>query len=288
LTTHPAFHQARICRKSRPASRRRQRRCSAWPTLPRLAGCPRSSTGANAPDPGRDKAGDKPKKPEKTIDWGAYNHLLENFALIYGTDTVWDGGQRLIMKLANMAHAHGSHLVKMWKASPQRRTVLQQDVVFDPTGEADPERRINLYDGIALEPKPGNVLPLLDLIDHLLSRASEHYDECDDVKHWLLQWLAYPLQHPGAKLRTAIVMHGDEGAGKNFLFDLVASIYGKYGCLSGPGRARRQVQRLAIVQVLCGRRRGQQPPGAGAQQESAQGADHVAHGTDQPEEPAQA
>lgn len=196
---------------------------------------PDPSTGANAPDPGAggDKAGDKPKKPEKTIDWGAYNHLLENFALIYGTDTVWDGGQRLIMKLANMAHAHGSDLVKMWKASPQRRTVLQQDVVFDPTGEADPERCINLYDGIALEPKPGNVIPLLELIDHLVSRASEHYDECDDVKHWLLQWLAYPLQHPGAKLRTAIVMHGDEGAGKNFLFDLVASIYGKYGCLVG-------------------------------------------------------
>jgi len=30
-----------------------------------------------------------------------------------------------------------------------------------------------------------------------------------------------------------VVMHGDEGAGKNFLFDLVASIYGKYGVLVG-------------------------------------------------------
>lgn len=196
---------------------------------------PDPSAGANAPDTGAggDKPAGKAKKPEKTIDWGVYNHLLENFALIYGTDTVWDGGQRIIMKLANMAHAHGSDLVKMWKASPQRRTVLQQDVVFDPTGKADPERCVNLYDGIALVPKKGNVGPLLDLIRYLTSRASDDADDCDHIMHWLLQWLAYPLQHPGAKLRTAIVMHGDEGAGKNFLFDLVASIYGKYGCLVG-------------------------------------------------------
>lgn len=198
-------------------------------------GAPDPSTGANASDVGAggDKPGGKPKKPEKTIDWGVYNHLLENFALIYGTDTVWDGGQRIIMKLANMAHAHGSDLVKMWKASPQRRTVLQQDVVFDPTGKADPERCINLYDGIALVPVKSSVGPILDLIRYLTSRASDDEYECENIMDWLLRWLAYPLQHPGAKLRTAVVMHGDEGAGKNFLFDLVASIYGKYGCLVG-------------------------------------------------------
>lgn len=198
-------------------------------------GTPDASAGANASDAGAggDKAGGKPQKPEKTIDWGVYNHLLENFALIYGTDTVWDGGQRLIMKLANMAHAHGSDLVKMWKGSPKRRTVLQQNVVFDPTGKADPEICVNLYDGIALVPRKGPVGPILDLIRYLTSRAAEDAEDCDHIMHWLLQWLAYPLQHPGAKLRTAIVMHGDEGAGKNFLFDLVASIYGKYGCLVG-------------------------------------------------------
>src|SRR5205085_4828808 len=45
--------------------------------------------------------------------------------------------------------------------------------------------------------------------------------------------LAYPLQNLGAKLRTAIVMHGDEGAGKNFLFEAWLEIYGKYGLLVG-------------------------------------------------------
>lgn len=200
------------------------------------------SAGANAPEPGAGgdrsaPASSKPPKParkaEKTIDWGKFNYLVERFALIYGTDTVWDGGERIIMKLANMAHAHGGDLVKMWKASPQRRTVRQEDVVFDPTGKADPERCINLFDGIAMEPHEGPVTPIMELIRYLTSRASDNADEADAIMHWLLCWLAYPLQHVGAKMRTAIVMHGDEGAGKNFLFDIVAAIYGKYGCLVG-------------------------------------------------------
>lgn len=189
--------------------------------------------GANASDVGAGGGVKPAKKQEKTVDWGLYNTLLEHFALIYGTDTVWDGSQRLIMKLANMAHAHGSDMVKMWKGDLRRRTVLQQDVVFDPTGQADPVRCINLFDGIAMQPTEGETGPIIELIRYLTSRAHEDYFESDKIMHWLLQWLAYPLQHVGAKLRTAIVMHGDEGAGKNFLFDLVASIYGKYGCLVG-------------------------------------------------------
>lgn len=194
---------------------------------------PDPSSGANASGAGAGGDAKAAKKREKTVDWGLYNNLLENFALIYGTDTVWDGTQRLIMKLANMAHAHGSDMVKMWKGDARRRTVLQKDVVFDPTCSCDTDRCINLFDGIAMVPKEGDVNPILDLVRYLTSRSHEDYFDSDKIMHWLLQWLAYPLQHVGAKLRTAVVMHGDEGAGKNFLFDLVASIYGKYGCLVG-------------------------------------------------------
>lgn len=178
-------------------------------------------------------AGDKPKKPGRTIDWGKYNYLLANFALIYGTDTVWDGANRLIMKISNMAHAHGSDMVKMWKASETRRTIMPADVVFDPTESCDPEQSVNLFGGITLEPKEGDCKPIIDLIYFLTSRASTDSNECDAIMHWLLCWLAYPLQHLGTKLRTAVIMHGDEGAGKNFLFDLWVEIYGKYGALVG-------------------------------------------------------
>ncbi|MFC5498147.1 primase-helicase family protein [Caenimonas terrae] len=158
---------------------------------------------------------------------------MANFALIYGTDTVWDGANRLIMKIANMAHAHGSDVVKLWKASADRRTIMPADVVFDPTGSCDEETCVNLFGGILLEPEKGDVQPVLDLVRFLTSRASTDADECDNIMHWLLCWLAYPLQHMGTKLRTAVIMHGDEGAGKNFLFDLWVEIYGKYGALVG-------------------------------------------------------
>lgn len=177
--------------------------------------------------------GGKPKKPGKTIDWGKYNFLLENFALIYGTDTVWDGVNRMIMKISNMAHAHGSDMVKMWKASEGRRTIMPSQVVFDPTGTVDEAECVNLFGGIELEPAAGDVKPFLELGRFLTSRASDNPDEADQIFHWLMCWLAYPLKRPGTKLRTAVIMHGDEGAGKNFFFECVLEIYGRYGALVG-------------------------------------------------------
>lgn len=184
-----------------------------------------AANGAEKPVQGR--------KKEKTIDWGKFNHLVENFSLIYGTDTVWDNSERMIMKISNMGHAHGSQLVAMWKASEKRRTIRADELVFDPTMTCDTERFINMYEGMAMVPKKGNVNPMLDLISFLVSRATPDEAETGDVMHWLLCWLAYPLQHPGAKMRSAVVMHGDEGAGKNFLFETVVQIYGKYASIVG-------------------------------------------------------
>lgn len=199
---------------------------------------PPPEQGANAPDAGDggEKGGGKGGGGggrNKFIDWGKFNFLTENFALIYGTDTVWDGSTRTIMKIAAMAHAHGSDYVKMWKGSENRRTVLQQDVVFDPTCTCDAERCVNLFGGLVMEPAEADVEPMLKLVRYLTSRAGDSADECDEIMHWLLCWFALPLQQPGTKLRTAVVMHGDEGAGKNFLFELMLEIYGEYGALVG-------------------------------------------------------
>lgn len=202
------------------------------------AGDPQSSvSSADASTSGIGEAGaakPKPekKKPERVIDWGKFNLLVERFSLIYGTDTVWDDGDRIIMKIGNMAHAHGSDLVRMWKTTEKRRTVRLHDVVFDPT-ETCGDHCVNLFGGMVMEPEAGNVEPILDLVRFLVSRTSEDEVERDEVMHWLMCWIAYPLQNLGTKLRTAVIMHGDEGAGKNFLFDLVVDIYGEYGVLVG-------------------------------------------------------
>lgn len=199
---------------------------------------PAPSKRESAPETGKGKKAkdDDGKRPEKVIDWGKYNTLIEKFALIYGTDTVWDGGTRTIMKIANMAHAHGSDMVRMWKASENRRTVMPSDVVFDPTNTCDPRRCINLYDGFAMEPtkcKPAEVDVMLELLRHLCDNCATTDQSIEAVMHWVLCWLALPLQRPGAKPRSALVFHGPQGTGKNLFFDVIRSVYGKYGVMVG-------------------------------------------------------
>src|SRR5262249_39670251 len=65
---------------------------------------------------GDGSAGSASKRKEP--DWTHFHNLLDRFALIYSTDTVWDEGTGLIMKISAMAHAHGADYVRMWKGRP--------------------------------------------------------------------------------------------------------------------------------------------------------------------------
>lgn len=48
-----------------------------------------------------------------------------------------------------------------------------------------------------------------------------------DQATWVARWLAYPLLHPGAKMATALLVGGAQGAVKNLLFEkVVGPMYG--------------------------------------------------------------
>jgi putative DNA primase/helicase len=66
---------------------------------------------------------------------------------------------------------------------------------------------------------------LLDLLEYLCGGEPN----AREVYLWVLKWLAYPIQHPGAKMRTALIFHGGQGAGKNLFFEAMMAIYGEYG-----------------------------------------------------------
>jgi putative DNA primase/helicase len=171
------------------------------------------------------KAKPEKQKPQRPVDWDAF---FKRFTLIYPTDTVWDAVERKIVKIAHVKIAFGDGVVKAWLDSPSRRMVMQEQVVFDPS-EKCPEECINLFNGIELKPVAGACTKLLELLQHLCGEADQ--DQCP-VMDWVLKWLAYPLQHPGAKLETAVVMHGAaEGTGKNLFFRAVRAIYGEYASL---------------------------------------------------------
>jgi putative DNA primase/helicase len=150
--------------------------------------------------------------------------LLANFTLVYGTDTAFDEPRRCIIGLGPLRSAAGKSLVRMWLEHPQRRTVLPDQVGFDPAGTSD-QVVCNLWGGWPTVAQKGDCSALLRILEHLCSRE----DKPRDVYRWVLKWLAYPLRYPGAKMQTALLIHGPEGTGKNTVFGAVRQAYGRYG-----------------------------------------------------------
>lgn len=96
-------------------------------------------------------------------------------------------------------------------------------VGFDPT-EKDASVLLNTWRGWPLLPKAGDCEKLLELIEYLCSAE----DNASEVYRWLLCWMAYPLQRPGAKMDSAVIMHGPQGTGKSTVFQAYSEIYGDY------------------------------------------------------------
>ncbi len=189
---------------------------------------PSPGDGAKAPRSG----GRGQKKEERAIDWGRYNALQADYVLIYGTDTVYDVRARMIMKVNALRLAFGSDMVKMWLNSETRRMVRPDQLVFDPSDAVDPPC-INLFGGFGCVPKEGDCGPILELLYHLCSESAATPSEVARVVDWQMKWLALPLQRPGTKMRTALVYHGAQGAGKNLFFEIMVAIYGKCGLVVG-------------------------------------------------------
>lgn len=185
---------------------------------------------APAASGGGDGTGASGKKKRKEVGdefWAKVNRLHESFVLIYGSDEVWDGEGRMLVKINPLRLAFGTDAVKLWLNNEERKMVPMDCVVFDPTMKSDPASTVNLFNGFGMEPKAGDCNLILELLYHLCG-------EDNDVYGWVLCWLAYPLQNPGAKMDTSIVMHGDEGSGKNLFFErCIARIYGEYAGVIG-------------------------------------------------------
>lgn len=109
-------------------------------------------------------------------------------------------------------------------------------VGFDPAGD-DVNCKLNTWSGWPTKPanldKPSEGCKhLLGLLYHLCSNEKNQTEALFD---WVLNWVAYPIQHPGAKMQTAVVVHGPQGTGKNRFFEAVGQIYGEYSIVLNQG-----------------------------------------------------
>lgn len=182
---------------------------------------PAAAPMAHAQGGGEAHPADADLRPIETVD-----ELMARYALVYELpDTVYDGQESKLVPLTSLRNACTSRMIaRAWMESRDKRLVRVREVGFDPSGK-DETIKCNLWGGWPTTPQAGGCETLLELLYHLCSEdanANALYD-------WVLKWLAYPIQHPGAKMKTACVFHGAQGTGKNMFFEAVMAIYGEYG-----------------------------------------------------------
>jgi len=161
---------------------------------------------------------------------GALNlEPIERYVYIDGTKDVWDREKKRRVAEGAVKMALGD-MYGMWLNSPERRVVDVENIVFDPTMTKDPNIYINTFDGLPMEPARDDAG--CENLRWLISFLCNHDQSSRD---WLVKWLAYPLQHLGAKMDTAVLAHSTmEGSGKSLLFaDAFGLLYGQYAATVG-------------------------------------------------------
>ena len=154
---------------------------------------------------------------------------LDRYVYIDGTKEAWDREKKRRLPEGSVKMALGD-AYQLWLNSPNRRVVDVDHIVFDPTMTKDPAVYINTFEGLPLEPVRDDAA--CENLRWLISFLCNHDAVALD---WLIKWLAYPLQHMGAKMDTAVLFHSTmEGSGKSLLFaDVMGELYGRYSATVG-------------------------------------------------------
>lgn len=154
---------------------------------------------------------------------------IERYVYIDGTKDVWDREKKRRIPEGAVKMALGDEY-KWWLNCGERRVVDVDHIVFDPTMTKDPNVYINTFEGLPLEPVRNDAA--CENLRWLISFLCNHDEQ---ALEWLVKWLAYPLQHMGAKMDTAVLMHSImEGSGKSLLFaDVFGQLYGQYAATVG-------------------------------------------------------
>jgi hypothetical protein len=109
----------------------------------------------------------------------------------------------------------------VWLRHKHRRQYID-GMVFDPSMQA-PADVLNLWEGFALKPKPGDWSLMRDHIRTVICDG-------DHIRFdYLIRWIARMFQHPAEQGEVAVVLKGDEGAGKGTLAKVIIRLLGQHG-----------------------------------------------------------
>jgi hypothetical protein len=108
---------------------------------------------------------------------------------------------------------------KRWMEWPRRFEL--EKITYQPGAAPVVDDKWNTWRGWGCTPKPGTIKPWKELLDFLFKDAEP------GARRWFEQWCAYPLQHPGTKLFSSVLMWGvHQGTGKTMVAYAMRGIYG--------------------------------------------------------------
>ena len=113
-------------------------------------------------------------------------------------------------------------VANVWLRHSERRQYIH-GVVFDPSGREVQDGVLNLWEGYAVKPVPGDWSLLRNHIGRII---------CDGDRvrfSYLMGWMARMLQFPAEQGEVAVVLKGGEGTGKGTLANALLHIIGHHG-----------------------------------------------------------
>lgn len=119
--------------------------------------------------------------------------------------------------------------VDIWMFSVEK--MIKETVEYAP-GESDPNK-VNMWKGWGVAPRDyeiSDLSPMLHMLEYLFERTNSDGQRITDASSlcWFLDWLAYPLQNPGKKNHTAVLLCSNhQGVGKNMIGYVMHDIYGE-------------------------------------------------------------
>jgi hypothetical protein len=110
---------------------------------------------------------------------------------------------------------------ELWRKSPERP---QYDGIgFYPPPRKAPPRVLNLWTGLAIEPRQGEWGLFGEHLLNVVCGGNQKWFE------WLLDYMAHAVQRPGEKPGSAVVLYSPaEGTGKTILNKMMGRIFGRH------------------------------------------------------------
>lgn len=151
----------------------------------------------------------------RVVQWAHDPVLKRDYLIKSGKNDFLDFMGNRIVETANGATPLGRY----WLMSSRR--LSYDGVIFDPS--RDHEGYLNLWKGWAVTPKKGDWSLLQDLILEVLCSGNQKHAD------YVMNWLAYMVQHPSKPAEVALCFRGDKGTGKGTLGRAVKDLAGPQG-----------------------------------------------------------